>query len=306
MRRSKTGFTLIELLVVIAIIAILAAILFPVFAAAREKSRQATCLSNEKQQAIACLAYINDWDETFPMNLFVGNAPGTTTKCSFSYYQALTPYEKSAGIWICPDAQHLFVVSDWNSLLVPLAVALGIQASDGIYNMCVVEPLPTVISYAFNFTVIDDGTPPNRPSKKLSAIPYPDQTGLMYDGAITLDSAGAPAIPGAWGGSNNGTTAPPSDYSCNALDSPVNPIHAGGAVINLSFVDGHCHDVHVKPDMTAAGNAAATCLGLDLQVVPVGVVNDPTVAYNGSQEIWGTPNGQNTNGTWNWAGPDTP
>ncbi len=62
----KKGFTLIELLVVIAIIAILAAILFPVFAQAREKARQASCLSNLKQLGTATILYLDDWDETYP------------------------------------------------------------------------------------------------------------------------------------------------------------------------------------------------------------------------------------------------
>ena len=61
----RRGFTLIELLVVIAIIAILAAILFPVFAKAREKARQASCQSNLKQLALACLMYAQDYDEHF-------------------------------------------------------------------------------------------------------------------------------------------------------------------------------------------------------------------------------------------------
>ena len=65
MKRNK-GFTLIELLVVIAIIAILAAILFPVFAKAREKARQASCASNEKQLGLAIIQYVQDYDETFP------------------------------------------------------------------------------------------------------------------------------------------------------------------------------------------------------------------------------------------------
>lgn len=64
--RNRAGFTLIELLVVIAIIAILAAILFPVFAQAREKARSASCLSNEKQLGLAFLQYINDYDERYP------------------------------------------------------------------------------------------------------------------------------------------------------------------------------------------------------------------------------------------------
>ncbi|MFS8808670.1 DUF1559 domain-containing protein, partial [Synechococcus sp. R6-10] len=64
--RTRHGFTLIELLVVIAIIAILAAILFPVFAQAREKARQTTCLSNGKQIGLATMMYVNDYDEMFP------------------------------------------------------------------------------------------------------------------------------------------------------------------------------------------------------------------------------------------------
>jgi prepilin-type N-terminal cleavage/methylation domain-containing protein/prepilin-type processing-associated H-X9-DG protein len=69
-RTSRSGFTLIELLVVIAIIAILAAILFPVFAQAREKARSSTCLSNQKQIGLAFSMYAQDYDETFPFPYF--------------------------------------------------------------------------------------------------------------------------------------------------------------------------------------------------------------------------------------------
>ena len=67
----KKAFTLIELLVVIAIIAILAAILFPVFAQAREKARQASCLSNEKQIGLGLMMYTQDYDETYLSPLVV-------------------------------------------------------------------------------------------------------------------------------------------------------------------------------------------------------------------------------------------
>src|SRR5437588_7376558 len=70
LRRRSGGFTLIELLVVIAIIAILAAILFPVFAQAREKARSASCLSNNKQIALAFGMYKQDYDETYPPAVF--------------------------------------------------------------------------------------------------------------------------------------------------------------------------------------------------------------------------------------------
>src|ERR1043166_5893405 len=80
-RNRKAAFTLIELLVAIAVIAIIAAILFPVFARAREKARQATCLSNLKQIAMGVLMYTSDYDEKFPFVLaFSGNLTCTANR----------------------------------------------------------------------------------------------------------------------------------------------------------------------------------------------------------------------------------
>src|ERR1700676_4164590 len=70
--RSRNGFTLIELLVVIAIIAILAAILFPVFARARESAKKTSCLSNTKQIGLAAMMYLNDYDDTYWWNPWPG------------------------------------------------------------------------------------------------------------------------------------------------------------------------------------------------------------------------------------------
>jgi len=83
----KTGFTLIELLVVIAIIAILAAILFPVFAQARDKARQTSCLSNTKQMGTAFMMYIQDWDELFPLGFGLGGSLGWL----YNYNHAVPP-----------------------------------------------------------------------------------------------------------------------------------------------------------------------------------------------------------------------
>jgi prepilin-type N-terminal cleavage/methylation domain-containing protein len=80
MRTARRGFTLIELLVVIAIIAILAAILFPVFAKAREKARQTKCLSNQRQIALACMMYAQDNDETLPSSANVWTSIGIDAK----------------------------------------------------------------------------------------------------------------------------------------------------------------------------------------------------------------------------------
>jgi prepilin-type N-terminal cleavage/methylation domain-containing protein/prepilin-type processing-associated H-X9-DG protein len=94
---QRRGFTLIELLVVIAIIAILAAILFPVFAQARQKARQVTCLSNLKQIGNAFWMYAGDYDDCMPMewNPPLGDNGG--------FDEVLDPYIKSRQIWLCPN-----------------------------------------------------------------------------------------------------------------------------------------------------------------------------------------------------------
>jgi prepilin-type N-terminal cleavage/methylation domain-containing protein/prepilin-type processing-associated H-X9-DG protein len=105
---KKKGFTLIELLVVIAIIAILAAILFPVFAQAREKARSIACVSNLKQIGLGIMMYVQDYDETLPMARSYANMAGGF---STGIPQEIAPYIQrvnnnggnTAGIWKCPD-----------------------------------------------------------------------------------------------------------------------------------------------------------------------------------------------------------
>jgi prepilin-type N-terminal cleavage/methylation domain-containing protein/prepilin-type processing-associated H-X9-DG protein len=106
--RDTRGFTLIELLVVIAIIAILAAVLFPVFAQAREKARQISCASNEKQLGLGILQYVQDNDEMFPSGDSVALAAspggvGTTYQGGEGWAGDVYPYVKSAGVYTCPD-----------------------------------------------------------------------------------------------------------------------------------------------------------------------------------------------------------
>jgi prepilin-type N-terminal cleavage/methylation domain-containing protein/prepilin-type processing-associated H-X9-DG protein len=102
---KRTGFTLIELLVVIAIIAILAAILFPVFAKVREKARQTTCLSNEKQLGLAVQQYIQDYNERFPQAIYPYNNNPYNIGYSGVYGWAgqIYPYVKSDAAYTCPD-----------------------------------------------------------------------------------------------------------------------------------------------------------------------------------------------------------
>ncbi len=116
--RAGRGFTLIELLVVIAIIAILAAILFPVFARAREKARETTCLSNVKEISLGLIMYLSDYDSRFPKRSYqVAGTPG----CSGKHFwpRVVAPYigtgdgASSSGkdLWRCPSYREL--VQNW-------------------------------------------------------------------------------------------------------------------------------------------------------------------------------------------------
>jgi prepilin-type N-terminal cleavage/methylation domain-containing protein/prepilin-type processing-associated H-X9-DG protein len=105
---ERRGFTLIELLVVIAIIAILAAILFPVFAKAREKARQSSCSANHKQVGLAAIQYMQDYDEKFPVaaiNVGAGNAryPDGSTGTYYLWFHQLQPYIKNVQLMNCPS-----------------------------------------------------------------------------------------------------------------------------------------------------------------------------------------------------------
>jgi len=106
---KRQGFTLIELLVVIAIIAILAAMLFPVFARAREKARQASCAAHLKQLGVGALMYIQDNDETFPMNATRSNS----TPAYVYWPEILQPYLRNTAMLKCRSNPSPYRVSSY-------------------------------------------------------------------------------------------------------------------------------------------------------------------------------------------------
>jgi hypothetical protein len=250
----------------------LAAILFPVFAQAREKARAISCMSNLKQSGLATLMYVQDYDETFPMSLFVD----LSVPCTSSFYNALTPYQKNADIMRCPSKpQALDMNVGWPT----------VEQSVGLPPLCVTSPPVRYLSYNFNFAVIEDGSPSDvfgvdasRTVKTLASIPYPVVTSLIYDGV--------PSLYGIYDPSGSGE-------SCAPFDSPVDARHT--AVLNSNYVDGHAKAVHAKPDVDA-NNTQYTCAGLDGQVMYLFTVTDQG-PYQNSQELWGVPQ-QNSNGSW--------
>lgn len=114
--RSNNGFTLIELLVVVAIISILAAILFPVFARARENARRTSCLSNMKQIGLGLMQYTQDFDERLPpayISYPSGSYtyPNGSTGSTAVWYDMLYPYVKSLQLFNCPSADTALAYS---------------------------------------------------------------------------------------------------------------------------------------------------------------------------------------------------
>ena len=213
----RRGFTLIELLVVIAIIAILAAILFPVFARAREKARQASCQSNLKQIALGEMMYDQDFDEM--CHYCVGEGTGYNFMggggCGgcFQRYEAnwgnlcagpgrnyapLTPYIKNTQLWHCPSAPDEFRSYNWN------------RGCD---------------------------------RRKIAVITAPAQTPMFADASQSLTGGNANIawMTHNWGDVNTDAnccnSGPAAAGQPNFRPHHISDIHHGGA--NIAFWDGH-------------------------------------------------------------------
>ena len=162
----KEGFTLIELLVVIAIIAILAAILFPVFAKAREKARQSSCLSNLKQLGLGVLSYAQDYDERLPMAVAGSAAP------FYIFTEVIDPYLKNTQIWQCPSKKDSVVLTNLGKANVGYSVDVGTQ-------------MPSGSATGRLFGAPAAGTS----SCSLGTVDQPSQTAMMCDAVGTVPVA---------------------------------------------------------------------------------------------------------------------
>lgn len=156
----RMAFTLIELLVVIAIIAILAAILFPVFARAREAARQSSCLSNNRQYATATLMYVQDYDETFPFSAYLAG------DCVGTFYWEVNPYVKNGQVTQCPSEPE------------------AMRLTDVVGAPC--PGTPPFTSYAVNHALFINGFFPGATPIHLAAVNRPADTVMSYDGNVTF------------------------------------------------------------------------------------------------------------------------
>jgi prepilin-type N-terminal cleavage/methylation domain-containing protein len=130
----RRGFTLIELLVVIAIIAILAAILFPVFARARENARRASCQSNLKQIGLGLMQYVQDYDERLPGRMF--HDGGGAEDSTQNWRRTIQPYVKSTQLFRCPSNRRNNDNADGGG---DMKVSYG---ANGMFDFGIVPPMP--------------------------------------------------------------------------------------------------------------------------------------------------------------------
>ncbi|MGC4043418.1 MAG: DUF1559 domain-containing protein [Armatimonas sp.] len=206
---TAAGFTLIELLVVIAIIAILAAILFPVFAQARAKARQAGCQSNLKQLGLALKMYVQDYDETWPSgNSVAGGTAGQNGSAGQNFgwpgwvSNPLRPYTKNQQIYRCLSQPETAFIDPWNG---------GTATTNGMNG----------VSYAYNYQSLTAVTEAALPEQS-SAIVMGDSGTAWWDGRYENTVFGWRARDWAWHTAKN--------YKLTEFHSQKN---------NFLFADGH-------------------------------------------------------------------
>ncbi|GAB4463240.1 MAG: DUF1559 domain-containing protein [Armatimonadaceae bacterium] len=251
--RNKSAFTLIELLVVIAIIAILAAILFPVFAQARDKARQTTCVSNLKQWGTAFMMYVQDYDETFPFG--AGSDPGCPEGVCWNY-NTLTPHD-----WRSDAQAGTFrwniALQHWSNTLQPYIKNYGIYACPSSpQNGVAATPLrpggnPIPSSYTYNGLLH---------AYNLAGVTAPADLPLMWEGRGKASRMGY-SLSNPMLRCNSGTPncryIPRANNACNTAGTGGTGamfgvasmfIHSGGA--NFMYADSHVKFVRLGASAT--------------------------------------------------------
>jgi prepilin-type N-terminal cleavage/methylation domain-containing protein/prepilin-type processing-associated H-X9-DG protein len=276
--RKLAGFTLIELLVVIAIIAILAAILFPVFAQAREKARQTACLSNTKQIALGVQMYTQDYDEMLPVI-------GDNAQCRGRWQWQIFPYVKNSDIFTCPNLPN----NRWRPP----------TANVTCNNQSLLLGQGDISGYGWNGALNYDNrgnTYPNTPGFSLAEIRKPSETLIVGDVSFDGDAgyymyAKNPALAtsgqNAWYFPNfRHHTTKVKQYSTPADKKglTVLPLPIEGRA-NFVFLDGHAKSLDVGTAFKEApmvnGNYNEDGVNLSNTAAP-----NEVNAYNSHYLLW--------------------
>ena len=257
---ARKGFTLIELLVVIAIIAILAAILFPVFAQAREKARAIACLSNTRQMGLAFVQYTQDYDEYAP-TVFKGTLPGGLDGVDGytpNWYVVIQPYLNSWQVMLCPDRSQTFTANNqaqdnikandpygcWDNIN-PTHECIGYGLGDGLVS----DTGFGVLGTQYSINVPGQGQQDVRPGRNISQFESPAQLvvfGDSYDGggmSIAMD---------------NIFSDPPNLTTGQIATSSLRH----NQLFNFVFADGHSHPIHMLAAISTNSNFSGVEIGL--------------------------------------------
>lgn len=244
--QAKKGFTLIELLVVIAIIAILAAILFPVFGRARENARRSSCQSNLKQIALGVKQYVQDYDERFPLV----TAADTNNLTNRGWAVALQPYLKSTQIFQCPSE----TVAGANGNTTDVNYG-GAGFTDYWYNQKLSGKGESAVEYISSTVMNGDGTS--------------STSAYAFDGITISDAAD-------YQDNNPANTSTTFPYTMNAAGIRSNSVIPAGKGdfgqrhldgLNYAFADGHAKwyksDTKNNLNKVADGKTPYTASGQD-------------------------------------------
>jgi prepilin-type N-terminal cleavage/methylation domain-containing protein/prepilin-type processing-associated H-X9-DG protein len=240
MKRLWRGFTLIELLVVIAIIAILAAILFPVFAQARAKARQAMCISNVKGLGTAFMLYVQDYDETFPPSDY--DEP-VTARVTWPTY--VDPYIKGGVVKVVGQTESK---SQRKSIFICPSLGEAVRDPQWVALNGATDSRP-LLSYGVNRNLMPNGRgliwPAVPAVNRLAAVGSPANLVMLAESLGTI-----PDITGRDNRYNSATNRDESQYALARMR------HSGGA--NFTFADGHTK-WYKAPDNYLAESLSGVC-----------------------------------------------
>jgi len=281
--KNSQAFTLIELLVVIAIIAILAAILFPVFAKAREKARQASCESNLNQIGKALMQYVQDNNEALPTAYYgADGGPSDPAAATYKYkwMDAVFPYVKSAPVFSCPDDSGM---DGGTGKFVPTAQLTA--ADDTHYGSYAINAAYSISWWAPDKRVGPAVTQSNGPqvAQTLSKMASPASLVWVADGndSYEFTCAGSSGVPPSgnasatnWPGAvspaalgfarwtdGSYTVLGDSQYSASTAQATLRrwgtvvARHGGPDLANLLYCDGHCKALKIDNIMTPNNGA---------------------------------------------------